>query len=191
MNAEKIHTAIDYINIAPDFHHPACPLLFRQHDKITTLEDCPFPLKTPTFEVLAFGVNIYLPADERSREDDKFALVRYTKPSCGHTVEERIPFQEGVEDFDHYGTPFKGADYSIQNWERRIERFRNSLKCDVCHMAERAFWLRRIGEGPRGAKAALKQLRFLLDYNYGNWCEFLNWDNVVEKMNATKRRSYD
>ena len=186
----KIPTSIIYVNIDPDFHHPACPVLFGGHDLITSLEDCPFPLKTDTFEVLAFGENIgNLDVEGRDRTNDTFALVRYEK-LCGHTVEERIPFQEGVQDFSHYGTEFVGAEYSIRDWERRIEYFRTILPCDVCQMADRTVWLRSLGEGPRSVKKCVDDLRSLLVFNYGNWEEFVDLDEVEKKLNATKHGSY-
>ena len=182
----KIPTAIEYINIDPDFHHPATPLLFKNHDGLTSLDDCPFQLKTDSYEVIAFGESIADDIEgERTKEYDRVALIRYTK-KCGHTVEERITFCEGVEDFDHYGTKFIGADYSISNFAKRIEFFRTNLPCDVCQMADRAVWLREIGEGARAKNKAVENLKSLLDYNYGNWQKFINWDETVEKLKNTK-----
>ena len=95
-------TTIHYKNHTPalsdGFYHPDCPLLFADHDQITRLSDCPFPLKTDSFKVLLFGKS-------KTKPGDTFAVVEYQK-TCGHTVQERITFCEGVEDFTHGGSRF-------------------------------------------------------------------------------------
>lgn len=185
------------------FYHPDSPVLFAEHDKITTTDDCPFPLKTDTFEVLLWGVSIkhetWPPKEgERDTTRDTFCVVRHTKECCGHTVEDRVGFQEGVEDFDHHGTEFVGADYSAGAWERRIELFRQ-WPCDICGMVIHNLWcygysdtVTKRGEFPDIQKeleesspgfAALKKgkghaagLRLLLDANWLNWDEFIDWE---------------
>ena len=162
------------------FYHPECPILYAMHDEITNLSDCPFPLETATFKVLLFGKS---KLSDKPR--DTFAVVEYRK-SCGHLVQERIPFCEGVEDFDHYGTKFIGADYSINNWERRIEFFRTNLPCDVCQMAEHCLWIYNSGHGENNKKKTIQHLLTLLNYNFANWKEFVD----LEKVEARLRRKH-
>lgn len=175
-------------NLDPSFHHPSCPLLFRNHDEITTLDDCPFPLKTDSFEVLAFGRNLRKgEPGKRDESQDTFAVVRYTK-ICGHTVEERITFQEGVEDFDHYGTPFIGKDYSINNWEKRIEFFRTSLPCDICQHLSNAIWHREMGDGARSKEKAISDFLLILNANWPNWKSFIDKEKSISAIHSTKWR---
>ncbi len=161
------------------FYHPECHLLYAQHDEITSLSDCPFPLETPSFKVLLFGKEKLKPA--------VWAVVEYTK-SCGHTVQEKVRFEEGVKDFDHYGKQFIGADYSVQNWERRIEFFRTCLLCDVCHTLQRAIWLWTSGSADAKSKAKheASTLR-LLDYNYANWRELVSWEKFQADLAKAKK----
>jgi len=161
------------------FYHKDSPLLFAGHDEITSLDDCPFPLKTDSFEVVLFGKN-------KNQPKDSFAVVKYEK-SCGHTVSERIPFQEGVKDFTSHGDLFIGANYSIKSWKNRIEYFRNQLPCDVCQMVKHSVWIYEIGEGGRSKKGVLKSLLYLLNYNYSNWEEFISIDTIKGKLMAAKR----
>lgn len=164
------------------FYHPECHLLYADHDEITNLAECPFPLETPSFKVLLFGREKLKPA--------AWAVVEYTK-TCGHKVQEKVRFEEGVADFDHYGTKYIGADYSVKNWERRIEFFRTCLPCDVCHTLERALWLWKAGSADARSKAkheasTLRQL----DYNYANWRELVNWEKFQADLAGTKKGSH-
>lgn len=169
MNPQDIQYSIHYRNHTPEksdgFYHPDSPVLFAQHNKITRVEDCPFPHKTDTFQVLLYGVELLKPAT--------FVVVEYRK-GCGHLVQEQVRFEEGVEDFEHCGTKFTGASYSIKDWENRIEFFRSG-NCDVCGLVRHSLWIYSIGESDGGnsrAKAE-KALLYLLDYNYSNWQEFV------------------
>lgn len=148
-------------------------------DVITSLDDCPFPLKTDSFEVLAFG-------RETNKDNGKFAIVEYRK-NCGHLVQEKVRFEEGRQDFEHYETKFIGADYSIENWERRIELFRTIVDCDVCNMKKHALWIFAEGysePGNKTKKKAAANLIYLLDYNFENWREFV----TVEEKEFVKNR---
>ena len=170
-----------------DFYHADCPLLFGEHDTVTSLQDCPFPLVTDSFKVILFGTSKSFPNDKPEHGHTKrFAIVEYKK-SCGHTVQERISFAEGVKTFDHYGTTFEGASYSIQDWQRRIEFFRTNLPCDVCQMVKHALWIWEIGEGGNSKKKAKSRLLSLLDYNFGNWQEFVNPAEIDEAFAKVKR----
>ena len=83
-------------------------------------------------------------------------------------------FEEGVKDFEHYGTKFTGASYSVNDWEKRIEFFRK-YPCGVCALIKHSLWIYSIGESDGGnsrAKAE-KALLHLLDYNFSNWQEFV------------------
>ena len=181
-NTTIMETSVKYLGHTPEksdgFYHAACPLLYST-DEITDLSDCPFPLKTNSFEVLIFGKSI---SDFRST----FAVVRYQK-KCGHVVEERISFQEGVEDFEHCGTKFFGADYSIKNWESRIEFFRTVLPCDVCQMVEHSRWIFGTGLGSNSRKKSIEELLFLLNASFANWQNFVSEKEIVAKFAATKR----
>ena len=155
-----------------DFYHPDCPVLYRDHDEIGDLKDCPFPLVHPTFRVVFFGRLKFKP-------DGTFAVVEYRK-SCGHVVWERIPFEEHVKDFDHYGTKFYGVDYKIANWERRIEFFRTILPCEVCQLVSHSLriWLESLSEEHRSLKRQLAYIEYLLECNYANWREFVDLDRL-------------
>lgn len=128
-------TTIQYLRHSPGesdgFYHAKCPVLYAQHDTITALADCPFPLVTDSFRVLLFGTSKSFTDDDPKHGNNKtFAVVEHEKV-CGHTVQERIQFIENVKTFDHYGKIFAGESYSIKDWRRRIECFRN-YPCDVC-----------------------------------------------------------
>ncbi len=162
-------TTIQYIRHDPVFYHPDCPVLYGQHDTIGSLADCPFPLETDSFKVLLFGKSVNH-ASENSGHSNKFAVVEYKK-SCGHTVQERIPFIEGVKDFDHYGTTYTGASYSINDWQARIEFFRTICPCDVCQMVKHSLWSKETADRKPSEVKRIKQLTHLLDYNFANWRE--------------------
>lgn len=169
MNPQDIKYSIHYRNHTPEksdgFYHPDSPVLFAVHNKITSVEDCPFPLKTDTFQVLLYGVELLKPAT--------FVVVEYRK-GCGHLVQEQVRFEEDVEDFDHYGTKFTGASYSVNDWEKRIEFFRK-YPCAVCQLVKHSLWIYSIGEsdGGNSRKKAERALLRLLDYNFSNWQEFV------------------
>lgn len=178
-----MNTSIKYLHHTPEdsngFYHAANPLLYAEHDEITTLEDCPFPLKSDTYEVLTFGRS-------KVEKGDTFAIVRYQK-KCGHVVEERIGFKENVQDFEHGGTKFIGADYSIKSYAKRIEFFRTILGCDVCQILEHGRWIFGTGLGVNSRKKATERALSLLNYNFANWREFVTEKEVVAKFAATKR----
>jgi hypothetical protein len=181
-------TAIQYTRHTPElsdgFHHADCPVLFAI-DTIGNLSDCPFPLKTDTFEVLAFGRTEKSPDNEpKHGHSHTFAVVRFTK-GCGHTVEERIPFSEGVESFDHYGTRFEGADYSIANWQKRIEFFRQ-YPCDVCGLVKHSAWIWTQGLGESNRKRQIVRCIMLLDANFANWRDFIPEQSVRERFNVKR-----
>lgn len=171
------------------FYHANCPQLFAQHDTITTLADCPFPLVTDSFRVIHFGTSISQPDDTAKGygHAKRFAVVEYVK-TCGHLARERIPFIEDVKGFDHYGTKFTGAGYSISDWEARIEYFRNT-PCEVCGMIKHALWIWSLGEGPQSRAKAVSQCLFLLDANYTNWRELTPESEIRERFAAIKKRS--
>lgn len=161
-----MQTTIQYFRHDSTFFHPDCPVLFGEHDTIGNLADCPFPLETDTFKVLLFGQSIS--RNDKNGHDNKFAVVEYKK-SCGHTVQERITFMEKVEDFDHYGTKFKGAEYSIKDWQRRIEFFRTICPCDVCGMVKHSLWCQGYEDTRKPEKKRIAALARRLDYNFANW----------------------
>jgi len=172
------------------FYHPDCPLLYAEHDTITTLADCPFPLVTDSFRVLLFGTSIDRPDDlEKGYGHTKrFAVVEYQKP-CGHTVQERIPFMEGVKTFEHYGTVFTGESYSIADWKNRIERFRSNLRCEICEMVHRALWHYAMGNVSNSRARLLSSLQSQLNGNFGNWQDFVSWADVERRAKATQYNS--
>ncbi len=174
--------------LSDGFYHADSPHLFAQHDTITSLADCPFPLKTDSFKVIAFGTSKSFPDDKPEHGHSKrFAVVEYVK-ACGHLARERISFVEGVKTFDHYGTTFTGESYSIADWENRIEKFRN-YPCEVCAMIRHAVWIWSIGEEPRGRAKAIARCIFLLDANFLNWREFETEAQIAAKFEAIKRGS--
>lgn len=175
---------IKYKNRDFDFYHKTCEVLY-DTDSITTLDDCPFPLKTDTFKVIHFGAT-----KDAGGRDCKFAVVEYTK-SCGNTVIERIPFMEGVKDFESHGDKFKGADYSINNWKDRIEFFRTNLPCDIIQLVNHSIWIYEIGESEGGNSRAklLNAILFLLNYNYENWQKFIKEDEIKQMVNKAKYNS--
>ena len=175
--------------LSDGFYHADCPELFAQHDTITSLSDCPFPLVTDSFRVIHFGTSISQPddADKGYGANKTFAVVEFVK-GCGHLCRERISFVEGVTDFDHYGTKLIGADYSILNWEKRIAFFQ-AYPCPVCEMVKHALWIWSEGLSESNRKKTVANLRHTLDYNYVNWVEFINWPDVEQRFNSTKRGS--
>lgn len=184
---QPFRTSIDYLQNDPTFHHPACRCLFAQHDTIGNLADCPFPLQTETFRVLLWGDSISLPDDSEKGygESKKFAAVEFTK-RCGHTVQERIPFMENVRTFNHYGKTFEGSSYSVNDWQRRIEFFRQG-DCDVCDLVRHSLWIWSIGEGPNSRAKAIARCRMLLNANFGNWQSFVSDADMVRRFAETKR----
>lgn len=190
MVSDVMKTAIQYKTHTPElsdgFYHKDCPVLYGQHDTITSLSECPFPLKTDSFEVLLWGNSKSFPDDKPEHGHTKrFAVVRFTK-ACGHTVEERISFIEGVKTFTHHGTEFKGESYSVNDWERRIEFFRNT-RCDICGLVEHGRWIFGTGMGVNSRRLAVKRTLFLLNANYHNWPDFITEKEIVAKFAATKR----
>lgn len=148
------------------------------NDKSLGVTACPFPIKTDTFEIVDFGKNLF-------EENATYAHIIYTK-RCGHTVLDRISFYEGIEDFEHFGTKFKGADYSIKNWKDRIEYFRVgsiAMVCDCCKITQHAHWTYRQKLTEFKSRAKLKEYcKLILDSNYENWQEFVD----IEKDLSTK-----
>jgi hypothetical protein len=165
-------------------HHPTIPEWF-VGDQVGELKDCPFPLKTDTFQVLAWGsIQEDFTRDKKYGHTPTLTLVEYVK-SCGHLVRERIPFYEDTQDFDHYGTMFYGADYSVKAWERRIEFFRTNLPCEVCAAVRHAMWIynQKLGT-PMARPKAIKQCCDHLDYNYENWREFVSEKQITNWFNG-------
>lgn len=160
------------------FYHPDCPILFANHDTIGQLSDCPFPLKTTTFEVLLFGTSRDRSGDLHDHER-KLAVVEHTK-RCGHTVSERITFEEGVQDFEHCGTIFSGASYSIKNWATRIELFRSGWSCEICQVVEHHLWCWSEGISAKSRKKSEASLLLTLNYNWENWQDFVSIDAYRE-----------
>lgn len=181
---KNISYSISYKNHTPEtsggFYHLDSPVLFGASDVIGELSDCPFPLETDSFKVLLFGKVNNWNAD--IKDDGKFAVVEYTK-KCGHKVQERIAFYEGVQTFDHYGTTFEGISYSIKNWEKRIEFFR-TVPCDICSLTKHAHWIRRenLYGKKLSKKAYIEKLRRLLDYNFCNWSDFFDIDGYEKTL---------
>lgn len=175
--------------LSDGFYHADCPQLFAQHDTITTLADCPFPLVTDSSRVILFGNSVSQPDDlaKGYGHTKRFAVVEYVK-TCGHLARERISFMEGVKDFDHYGTKFTGDSYSINDWKARIEYFRNT-PCEVCAMIKHALWIWSIGEGPQSRAKAVSRCLMLLDANYTNWRELTPENSVRDQFAALKRNS--
>lgn len=160
--------------------HPECPLLYAERDVITSLADCPFPLETPTFKVLLFG-------DDAQNRSVKWCIVEYRK-KCGHLAQERIQFEEGVKDFEHYGTKFIGASYSINDWERRIEYFRMASGCDVCNLYASLLTAWRKGYSECRTRKAVEELFLtLMNYNYTNWKDFVSLDKFRDELAKIKR----
>lgn len=167
--------------------HPDCRLLYAEMDTVTSLDLCPFPLQTDTLKVLLFG-DYDNPHAKSARHEccyGKWAVVEYIK-SCGHTVQERISFFEDVKTFEHYGTVFEGSSYSINDWERRIEFFRNQLPCAVCSLVAHSLWcLDQLGGG---VKKALKGCLEQLEYNYDNWRDFIAEEEVRARFYPLKQK---
>lgn len=186
-------TLLKYLRRTPElsdgFYHADCPQLFAQHDTIGKLSDCPFPLKTDSFRAIHFGATISQPDDAAKGygHSRTFAVVEYEK-ECGHWAHERITFAEDVKTFDHYGTTFEGASYSIKDWRRRIEYFRQT-PCEVCAMVKHCVWIFGTGMGVNSRKLAQKRCVFLLDSNFANWREFVSESEIAAKFAAVKRGS--
>jgi hypothetical protein len=169
------------------FYHPDCPVLYADHDTIGDLKDCPFPLHTPEFDVLLFGASKNFTAATTQYGDTKtFAVVEWTK-ACGHKVQERLPFTENVQTFNHYGTVFEGTGYSIKDWKRRSEFFRN-YPCAVCSMVKHGVWIwrERLSDEHRTAAKALAFCLFLLEANYDNWREFVSEQSLRRRFGGPK-----
>lgn len=159
------------------------PILY-EGDVITSLLECPFPVWTDRFEVLEFGV---IPEDMGEGENRTFVIVRYTKP-CGHRVEERVQFIEGVQTFTHYGTTFDGLGYSIKSWESRIEFFRKNLPCDVCGTVRHLAWLFGGGllEGVSSHRKLEAHCLSTLDERFLNWEEMIDRTTVKAVLTGWK-----
>ena len=160
-------------------------------DKSLGKEACPFPTKTDTFEVVDFGTGQGYPdddpplhgRDQKNGERETWVHVIWTRP-CGHTVLDRVNFWEGVETFSHYGTVFKGEEYSIKDWKRRMEYFRTSGVCDCCKISRHLWWIRRIGMTRSCGlteKSLPEYVEQMLDHSYLNWREFV--DPVADLAN--------
>ncbi len=175
--------------LSDGFYRPDSPHLYAAHDTITSLDECPFPLVTDSFRVLAFGNSKYSPEDAEKGHGHttRFAIVEFVK-GCGHLAHERISFIEGVKTFTSHGTTFTGESYSINDWARRIEYFRNT-PCEVCAMVKHAVWIFGTGMGVNSRKLAMKRCLFLLDANYSNWREIVSEAEIKAKFDATKRNS--
>ena len=161
--------------------HPAHPALYHPHDTPGSLEDCPFPTVTDSFRVVMFGTTTQdgngIPGA------GKAAVVEYRK-HCGHVAQDRIAFFEGVKDFNHYGTEFIGADYSIENWQRRIEFFRNTL-CPVCDMFEHVRWAHfHAGERTSARKRTLERFDLLMSANFLNWQDFVSREDFEKAIQS-------
>ena len=152
-------------------NHPVFDCVY-DGDKITSLDECPFPLKTETFEVLAFGERV------RDSEVEKFAVIQYRK-GCGHLAQDRIGFFENVQDFEHHGTPFKGEDYKIANWQKRIAYFQSN-PCDICAMAKHQAWLQSFSDTRLPGKKRLAQFLLLMNHNWSNWREFISEKGFIQ-----------
>ena len=168
------------------FYHPGHPLLYNHSDTIGSVINCPFPLVTDTFTVRLYGT-FTTPHDPKHGTDGKFIVVEYVK-KCGHRVEERIPFLENVETFEHHGTVFTGESYSIANWKNRIEHFRMNQGCDVCNLVHHCLWHYAIGDHC-SRKQCLDRCRLLLDANYLNWDQFVPWSEIERRVASTVRGS--
>jgi hypothetical protein len=163
-------------------NHPAHPCLYGT-DEVTSPSDCPFPLITESFRVLLYGRE----TGNKAGGLGTWALIEYVK-GCGHKVHERIRFEEGVQDFDHYGTKFTGASYSVNGWQNRIEFFRSG-PCDVCQTIQDALWHWKAGHTAKNrAKHEQSTLR-LLDWNYANWQDFVNFDTFRTELATAKHGS--
>lgn len=162
-------------------YHPDHPALYSPHDTLTSLADCPFPLETATFKVIAFGDTTQ--NGGTGLPPGKVAIVEYTK-HCGHTAQDRIGFFEGVQDFDHYGTKFAGKSYSITNWENRIECFRQTL-CPVCDMYEHCRWAHfHAGERTAARKRTLARFDLLMNANFGNWQDYVSREDFEKAIQS-------
>ena len=160
-------------------------MLFAEHDIIGELKDCPFPLKTPTFEVLLFGTSkTFAYSNKKYGNNKTFVVVDWIKV-CGHRVQDRVPFIENVETFEHYGTVFEGESYSIKSWEDRLERFRQ-YPCDVCRLIKHSVWCyrERLSDELRTKKAALTMCLRILDHNFANWRDFVTEASVIRRCRS-------
>jgi hypothetical protein len=183
MKTRLIHNPAAF---SPGFHHPEHRAIYAHLDTPTTLADCPFPLETETFRVIVFGTSEQ--AGNGTPGTSRFALVEYVK-ACGHVAQDRIGFFEGVRDFDHYGKKFTGADYSIENWEARIEYFRNTL-CPVCEMFEHCRWAHfHAGERTASRKRTLARFDLLMAANFTNWADFVSRANFEKAIQSPENPS--
>lgn len=173
--------------------HPDCLLLYGGLDTVTSLELCPFPLKTDTFEVLLFGdyKNECSKTQVPDCSEGKWAVVEYVK-SCGHRVQERIPFFENVQTFTHYGDVFEGSSYSVNAWEERIEFFRTILPCAVCQLVYHAAWIYKERLAERGKEKCIVDCLQALEANFDNWRDFMSEAEVrgqFDRLPPAKPRS--
>lgn len=172
-------------NSDPSFHHGEHHAIYPHLDTITTLADCPFPLETETFKVITFGTTGQASGTPGT---GRFALVEYVK-KCGHLSRDRIGFFEGVEDFNHCGTQFYGADYSIQSWQSRIEYFRGTL-CPVCDVFEHCRWAHfHAGERPASRKKTLARFDLLMGANFLNWGDFVSREAFEKAIQSPEDKS--
>lgn len=168
-------------NQSPGFHHPEIPQVYAHLDTIGELADCPFPTVTESFRVIAYGETKQDGGHGPVPGSGRFAVVEYTK-HCGHVARDRVAFWEGIQDFDHYGTKFSGASYSIENWQARIEFFRGTL-CPVCDMFEHARWAHfHAGERTAPKKKTLARFDLLMDANFLNWQEFVSRESFEKAI---------
>lgn len=166
---------------ASSLAHPAHPAMYSPHDTLGNLSDCPFPLVTGSFRVILFGTTAQ---DGRGTPGaGRFAVVEYIK-RCGHTAQDRVAFFEGVQDFDHYGTVFKGSSYSITAWQERIEYFRNTL-CPVCDLYEHCRWAHfHAGERTATRKRTLARFDLLMSANFLNWQDFVSREDFEKAIQS-------
>ena len=166
--------------------HPEHPQLYAGMDTLLPLQDCPFPLATDTFKVVAFGRTTQQGNGQPSTA--RVAVVDYIK-ACGHRALDRIAFFEGVADFDHCGTKFFGKDYSINNWQARIEYFRSTL-CPVCDLFEHCRWAHfHAGERTAHRKRTLARFDLLMSANFLNWQDFVNREDFEKAIQSPENKA--
>lgn len=165
--------------------HTENPDLYEGHDTPGKLKDCPFPLETDSFKILSWGDTVNRSAPGHP---GKVAVVQFRK-KCGHMARERIAFYEGVQDFDHYGTKFIGADYSVNNWEKRIEFFRQGL-CPVCNIYEHCRWAHfHAGERTAPRKRTLSRFSLLMNANFENWRDFVSTEDFEKAIQSPENKT--
>jgi len=142
------------------------------------VEHCPIPTVCTDvphpWRITDFG--LYLPNFEIETKygtESTWIHVIYEK-RCGHAVKERISFSEGVHSFNHYGTIFRGEDYSQLAWRERIQFFQNCLLCDVCQASWHRWWIVANGMWDQPHTRPVPDLERHLDCSYENWREFLS-----------------